>query len=86
MPYFVYILKSRKNGKYYVGSSKNVELRLFQHNAGYSKSTKNGVPWELKLAEEYESLAEAMNREAEIKKMKSRKWIEELLERRSANK
>jgi hypothetical protein len=45
--YDVYIPVSRKIGRFYVGSTDDVERRLFQHNAGYSKSTRHGVPWRL---------------------------------------
>ncbi len=77
--YFVYILQSDSNGKFYIGSTGDLEKRLAQHNAGYSKSTKAGVPWTLRRVEEYPTLVEACKRERQIKKMKSRKWIESLL-------
>ena len=79
MSHFVYILQSNSNRKYYIGCTGNVEKRLAHHNAGYSKSTKAGVPWALKRVEEFPTLAGARQRENEIKKMKSRKWIEQLL-------
>ncbi len=79
MSHFVYILQSKSNGKYYIGCSGNIEKRLAQHNSGYSKSTKAGVPWVLKRVEEFPTLVKARKREREIKKMKSRKWIEQLL-------
>jgi putative endonuclease len=79
MGYFVYILQSDSSGKYYIGSTDNIQRRVSQHNAGYSKATKSGVPWVLKRAEEYSTLTEARQREAQIKRMKSKKWIEWLL-------
>ncbi|NMB48733.1 GIY-YIG nuclease family protein [Candidatus Kuenenbacteria bacterium] len=36
----VYILKSLKNSAYYIGSSKNIDLRFTEHNNGRVKSTK----------------------------------------------
>jgi len=39
----VYILRLTDN-TYYTGITKNLELRLKQHNAGQSKSTKNKGP------------------------------------------
>ena len=81
--YFVYILQSDSTGKYYIGCTDNVERRVFQHNAGYSKATKGGVPWEVKRVEEFQTLMAARRREAQIKRMKSRKWIEELLGERA---
>ncbi|MEJ5350393.1 MAG: GIY-YIG nuclease family protein [Melioribacteraceae bacterium] len=49
---------------------------MLYHNSGYNPSTKSGVPWELVYVEEYETKKEAFNREEEIKKKKSRKYIE----------
>jgi len=44
-----YIIYSSSKDKYYTGStSVGVELRLKRHNDGWTKSTKNGIPWETK--------------------------------------
>ncbi|HAX61351.1 MAG TPA: hypothetical protein DCX95_02160 [Elusimicrobia bacterium] len=42
----VYILKSQKTGKHYIGSSRECDaiLRLASHNSGRTKSTKFGRP------------------------------------------
>ena len=46
--YFVYILQSNKNNKYYVGSTNDVERRLTEHNKGSGgKFTKLNGPWKL---------------------------------------
>ncbi|MBI2451263.1 MAG: GIY-YIG nuclease family protein [Parcubacteria group bacterium] len=44
MKYFAYILRSSKNGDIYVGSTNNVDQRIFYHNSGKVKSTKNYKP------------------------------------------
>lgn len=80
----VYILKSKVNQKYYVGQTENLERRLLSHNSGYSKSTKNGAPWELIYKEEYSNRHEAVRREIEIKKMKSKIYIENLINGRAS--
>jgi putative endonuclease len=77
--YYCYILKSLKNGQYYVGSSNNYKTRVFQHNNGLSRSTKNGRPWKLIYIEKYSTLANARNREKQIKRWKSRTAIERLV-------
>jgi len=41
----VYILFSSKTGKYYIGSTDNLEGRLKHHNAGSTSSTKSGAPF-----------------------------------------
>jgi putative endonuclease len=47
MWYYVYILKSQKDGKYYTGYTKNLKLRFEQHANGEVSSTKNRRPLEL---------------------------------------
>ena len=77
--YFVYILYSPKLDKYYVGSTNNLERRLAEHNRGKTSFASLGMPWELKYSESFATRAEAYRREMEIKKKKSRKYIEELI-------
>ena len=76
---FVYIIYSAKLNKYYVGACTNLERRLYEHNIGHSAFTSTGVPWELKYRKEYTSLPEAKKRELEIKRRKSRSYIEKLI-------
>ncbi|MEO8413485.1 MAG: GIY-YIG nuclease family protein [Ginsengibacter sp.] len=77
MPY-TYILYSEKLNKYYVGACTDIERRLYEHNIGHSKFTSTGVPWILKYSEFFETLQLAKKRESTIKKMKSRKYLENL--------
>ncbi len=79
MPYTTYILYSAKLDKYYTGSCEDISVRINQHNTGRNTSTKPGIPWEIRYTEEYATRSEAFNREAEIKKKKSRKYIEWLI-------
>ena len=77
--WFVYIIYSNKIDRYYVGYTDDLEWRLERHNGGWGKYTKRGVPWKLKYTESFESKTEAIKREREIKKKKSRKYIEKLI-------
>ena len=43
--YFVYILYSEKNDRFYVGHAANVENRVLEHNSGLNFSTKPFIPW-----------------------------------------
>ncbi|ROL62309.1 GIY-YIG nuclease family protein [Bacteroidetes/Chlorobi group bacterium ChocPot_Mid] len=77
--YYVYIIQSETTGKYYIGQTNNLLDRLTRHNSKQSKFTKNRGPWKLVYSEEYSTRNEALNRETQIKKMKSRKYIENLI-------
>jgi len=76
--YFVYILKSLRTGRYYVGSTQNLEERLRKHNAGHSSATKAYRPWKLMHTEVFDTRREALCREYQIKRQKSRAYIEAL--------
>jgi len=61
--YFLYILRSLKDNKLYIGTSNNIEARLKQHNNGLSKSTKYRRPFKLIYKEKYNARSDAMKRE-----------------------
>jgi putative endonuclease len=79
--FYVYILQSQKNQRFYVGYSANPEQRLDQHNSGKVISTRNHRPWLKIYWEIFATEIEAINREKQIKKMKSRNYIIDLLKR-----
>jgi putative endonuclease len=45
--WYVYILRSKADGKYYVGSTDDLRRRLQEHESGQSQSTKSRRPLEL---------------------------------------
>ncbi len=77
--FYTYIIQSNSTGKYYIGSTQDVNERLNRHNGGRSEYTKNRGPWEVKHAEKFADLASARKRENFIKRQKSKKYIETLI-------
>ena len=75
----VYIIYSNKIGRYYDGYTDDLEWRMERHNSGWGKYTKRGVPWKLAYTESFNSKSEAIKREREIKRKKSSKYIEGLI-------
>lgn len=62
----MYILKCSDNS-YYVGSTKNLVLRLAQHQLGKgSRYTSGRLPVELVYGEEYDRIADAYAREKQV--------------------
>ncbi len=59
--FFVYILPSQANGRYYIGVTQDVAKRVAQHNAGYTTATRGKA---------------ARQREAALKRKKSRRYLE----------
>ncbi len=70
MPHFVYILKSVKDCKYYIGETHDVKARLLFHNSGKQRSTKNRIPFIIILTEQFEDRQTAVAREKQIKSWK----------------
>jgi len=77
---YVYILKSLKNGKFYIGSTLNIEERVKKHNNGYVYYTKRNLPFELVFKQEYPSLAIARKIEYRLKRFKRRDFIEKIIQ------
>jgi len=70
MEFKVYILKSVKVEKYYIGSTSNLEKRIEFHNSKRARWTKRYQPWILIHFEEYSTRAEAIKREKYLKSLK----------------
>ncbi len=73
----IYILEC-KNGSYYIGSTKNLEKRLKEHNDGKVYYTKTRRPLILKHTEEYDNYRLAFRREKQLKSWKKRVALERL--------
>ncbi len=66
--YFVYILRSIKNGLTYVGvTEKSPAQRLYQHNTGSTEWTRSNKPFALIYYESYYCKADALLREKFLK-------------------
>jgi len=63
----VYIIRSLKTHRYYVGSTQDVHNRLREHNSGECTSTRTGIPWELVWTETLDTRSSAVRRERQIK-------------------
>ena len=53
--YQVYAIKSKKDGRIYVGFSSDADKNVKEHNAGHTKSTKEFKPWVLIFKEKVEN-------------------------------
>ena len=82
--YYTYILQNSISLRYYIGSTSNWKRRIEEHNKGSSPYTRTTRPWVTKYLKEFGSLVEARKKEIMLKRMKSRKVIEELIAGRLA--
>ena len=80
--YYIYILYSEKHDLYYCGSSEDPWRRLQEHNTSPRNTfTSKYRPWALKAVfQAGDSRAEAEKYERFLKKQKSRRLIEKLVD------
>ena len=78
MNYYVYVLRSIRNSKQYIGSTaKNPEMRLIEHNTGANTWTKQNRPFTLIYSETFSSRTEARKRENFLKSGQGLKWLDD---------
>jgi len=65
--FYVYILKSRKDKRCYIGSTKDLRQRVKLHNSGKVFSTKSRIPFTLIYYEAFISEKDARIREKRLK-------------------
>ena len=76
--FYLYILKNDETGRFYIGSTNNLERRLKEHLSGKTRTTRILRTFKLVYTENYNTLLEARTREKKLKSYKSRKYLERL--------
>ena len=69
--FYVYVLRSKKDKKLYIGFTPDLRLRLQKHKKGQVRSTSYRRPLELIYYEAYKSKEIARKREFQLKSGKS---------------
>ena len=79
--HFVYIIYSKMAGRFYVGESAFPESRVIEHNTGKYQhaSTKIAKDWQLMKIITCSKRSDALQVERYIKSMKSKRFIEQLI-------
>jgi len=76
----IYVLKSLRNGKRYVGyTAKTAEKRLIEHNSGINTFIRQNRPFMLVYTEEYSTKTEAIERENFLKSGKGREFLDKIM-------
>lgn len=76
---YVYVLRSQKDGKNYVGYTKNLKLRFERHNKGLVESTRNRRPLKLIYYEACLNQQDAIKREKYLKTIYGKRYIKSRL-------
>ena len=78
--YYVYILKSKKDNKHYIGSTHDLKRRLNEHQLGKVESTKLRKPFLLEYYEAYRSKELACRQELLYKTGQGRRILKKRLQ------
>ncbi|MFA5029159.1 MAG: GIY-YIG nuclease family protein [Patescibacteria group bacterium] len=78
--YYVYILESIKDKKFYTGFTKNLKFRFEQHQKGLVDSTKNRKPFKLIYYEACLNQQDATRREKYLKTIYGKRYLKNRLE------
>lgn len=73
--FYTYILESLKDGRRYIGYTKNINNRLLFHNKGLNGSTKNRRLFKLIGYRSFNTNLEAMRYEKYLKSLKGGKQL-----------
>jgi len=76
----LYILQSEKTGKYYVGSTSDLDRRLKQHDIGHTPTTKRLGLMKLVFSQKFDNLDTARKVERRIKSWKRKDFIEKIIQ------
>jgi len=77
--FHVYVLRSSKIGRRYVGSCEDLLMSVFVATAsGHSKATRHGSPWTLIYSVSFCNRAEATRKECYYKSDRDRETLDQL--------
>lgn len=76
---YVYIIQSTDNGRYYIGSTTNIDRRFKQHQQGKHHSSKRFAHPKLVFKQEFDSIETARRVERKLKSYKRRDFIEKII-------
>ena len=77
--YYVYILHSQKDNKFYTGYTNNLQRRIEEHGAGKVESTKTRSPLKLIYYEAYTEKEDAQSREVFFKNGSGKRYLKKQL-------
>jgi putative endonuclease len=75
---FVYFLQNEE-GRYYIGSTENLENRLGHHFGGHTPSTSKMRELKLVFKQKYNTLSEARRIEIKLKKLHRHDYITKII-------
>jgi putative endonuclease len=79
--FYVYIIQSVKDKRWYTGSTSDLRKRLIEHNKGKSTWTKTRGPWKLIYYEACQNKEDGQARELYLKSGMGKRYLKNRLRR-----
>ena len=79
--FYTYVLQSKKDGKWYTGTTNDLRKRFKEHNTGLSLSTKNRGPFDIIYYEACFNQQDAYTREKYLKSGMGKRYLKNRLKR-----
>ncbi|MCK4233425.1 GIY-YIG nuclease family protein [candidate division WOR-3 bacterium] len=79
--FFTYVIQSKKDGRFYTGSTSDLRKRLNEHNTGKVRSTKSRGPFVLIYYEACLDKQDALAREKYLKSGMGKRYLKNRLRR-----
>lgn len=79
--YYVYVLQSQKDQKWYTGMTSDLRKRFKEHQDGKSRSTKSRGPFKLIYYEACHNIYDAQAREKYLKSGRGKHYLNKRLKR-----
>lgn len=76
--FFVYVLKSLRNGRFYIGQTNNLTRRYEQHQSGKVVATRYHRPYKLVFHEVVTTRTDAVSRELFFKSGQGRQLLKSM--------
>ena len=73
--FYVYVLKSVRDKKFYTGHTNNLLRRLREHNDGKNIYSQRYMPWQIVYHESFSTELGAIKREKYFKSAAGRRWL-----------
>ena len=82
--HYVYVLKSKKDGDWYVGKTRDLKNRFLEHNKGQVSSTKDRRPLKFMYCEASNNAKDATRREKYLKTAWGKRYLKHRLKNDNA--
>ncbi|MEK9201668.1 MAG: GIY-YIG nuclease family protein [Patescibacteria group bacterium] len=79
--YYVYVLRSKKDERWYTGFTSDLRKRFKEHNNNENTYTKGRGPFELLYYEAYRNKTDARSREKQLKSGQGKAYVRQRMKR-----